>query len=118
MKQMTFDQLPEAVATLLSKFEGFENLLLKLIPPQEAAAEQVLTVHGAADFLSLAVPTIYNLVQRREIPFSRRAGSKRIYFSKAELTEWVKAGRKKTQAEIQAEAEAELAMLGRRSTNA
>lgn len=66
-------------------------------------ADELLTVQGAAKFLSLTAPTIYNLVQRKTIPACKRG--KRLYFSKKKLTEWVLAGRKKTISEIEAEAD-------------
>ena len=65
--------------------------------------DQLLTIKQAGEMLCLSVPTLYGLVQHKEIPVSKRG--KRLYFSKQELTDWVKAGRKKTNAEITAEAE-------------
>lgn len=66
------------------------------------ATDELLTVQQAAAFLKLAVATIYAMVQRKELPVCKRGG--RLYFSKAELIEYVKSGRKKTAAEITAEA--------------
>lgn len=66
-------------------------------------ADQLLTIKQTAELLSLSVPTIYGLVSRGEIPHSKKG--KRLYFSKQELLEWVKAGRKKTNAEIAAAAD-------------
>lgn len=66
-------------------------------------AEQLLTIKQTAEILSLSVPTIYGLVSRGEIPHSKKG--KRLYFSKQELLDWVKAGRKKTNAEIAAAAD-------------
>jgi excisionase family DNA binding protein len=57
-------------------------------------ADDLLTISQAAELLSLTVPTIYGLVHRHEIPNSKRG--KRLYFSKAELLEWVSAGRRRT----------------------
>ena len=65
--------------------------------------EQLLTIQAAAEFLSLTVPTLYSKVSKREIPVMKR--SKRLYFSRIELMEYLKAGRKKSNAEIQSEAE-------------
>lgn len=65
-------------------------------------ADQLLTTIPAAKFLDCAVPTLYAYVQRKEIPVNKRG--RRLYFSKQELTEWVKAGRKKTASEIKSEA--------------
>ena len=60
--------------------------------------EQLLTIQQAAEFLSLTVPTIYSKVSKGELPFMKRG--KRLYFSKTELMEYIKAGRKQTKAEL------------------
>ena len=73
-------------------------------PQQET--DQLFTIQQVADFLSLSVPTIYGLVSRSEIPCMKKG--KRLYFSKYEITNWIKAGRKKTLAEIDAETDAYL----------
>lgn len=65
--------------------------------------EQLLTIQEAAEFLSLTVPTMYSKVSKGELPVMKRG--KRLYFSRTELMEYVKAGRKKSNAEIEAEAE-------------
>ena len=65
--------------------------------------EQLLTVQEAAQFLNLTVPTMYSKVSKGELPVMKR--SKRLYFSRIELLEYLKEGRKKTNAEIEAEAE-------------
>jgi excisionase family DNA binding protein len=64
--------------------------------------DNFMSIAEAAEFVGLVVPTLYTLVSRREIPVCKRA--RRLYFSKQELTEWIKSGRKKTTKEIQAEA--------------
>lgn len=71
-------------------------------PPALQQADELLTIKQTAELLSLSVPTIYGLVSRAAIPVSKRG--KRLYFSKAELLEWIKDGRKKTTTEIAAEA--------------
>jgi len=68
--------------------------------------EQLLTVQEAARFLKLTVPTIYSKVSKGELPVMKR--SKRLYFSSTELMEYIKEGRKKSNAEIEQEAEAYL----------
>lgn len=102
LENLTFNELPEAVAQLYAKLTHIEKLLQaqNQIPQQEA--DKLLTVQEAAVFLNLSTPTIYGYVQRQEIPVNKR--SKRLYFSKQELTEWIKAGRKKTVSEIEEEA--------------
>jgi excisionase family DNA binding protein len=78
-------------------------------PPTDQP-EQLLTIQKAAEFLSLTVPTIYSKVSKREIPVMKR--NNRLYFSRTELIEYLKEGRKKSNAEIQLEAEAYLKKKG------
>ena len=68
--------------------------------------EQLLSIQQAAEFLSLSVPTLYSKVSKGELPVMKQG--KRLYFSRTELMEYVKAGRKKSNAEIEAEVKAYL----------
>jgi len=78
------------------------------LPTEEP--DQLLTIHEAAEFLSLTVPTMYSKVSKGELPVMKR--SKRLYFSRNELLEYLKAGRKKSNAEIEQEAKAYLNRKG------
>ena len=94
-----------------ARLSSIENLILDLkhsplrVEPTEHP-EQLLTIQQAAELLSLTVPTLYSKVSKGELPVMKR--SKRLYFSRTELTEYIKEGRKKSNAEIEAEAEAYL----------
>ena len=74
--------------------------------PTTDQPEQLLTIQEAAEFLSLTVPTMYSKVSKGELPVMKRG--KRLYFSRTELMEYIKEGRKKSNAEIEQEAEAYL----------
>lgn len=74
--------------------------------PTTNQPEQLLTIQEAAEFLSLTVPTMYSKVSKGELPVMKR--SKRLYFSRTELLEYLKDGRKKSNAEIEQEAKAYL----------
>jgi excisionase family DNA binding protein len=96
---ITFEQLPQAISQLQDKLENIERLLLSqdhTPPPEE---DKLLTIREAAEVLHLTVPTVYGLVQRSEVPVSKKG--KRLYFSKKELTAWIMSGRKKTISEIE-----------------
>lgn len=73
---------------------------------KEETPDRLLTVQEAADLLKLTVPTIYSKVSRGELPVMKR--SKRLYFSRQELMDYLKTGRKKSNAEIEAQAESYL----------
>lgn len=74
-------------------------------PPTDQP-EQLLNIQEAAEFLSLTVPTMYSKVSKGELPVMKR--SKRLYFSRIELLDYLKDGRKKSNAEIEKEAKAYL----------
>jgi excisionase family DNA binding protein len=99
---------------LSSLIQSSVRKVLKETPPQTVEPteqpEQLLTIQQAAEFLSLTVPTMYSKVSKREIPCMKR--SKRLYFSRTELLEYLKQGRKKSNAEIEQEAEAYLKKKG------
>lgn len=89
-----------------AKLQSIEVLLLDLSQKpkeqvQKKECDELLTVQGAAQFLSLSPTTIYTLISKGSIPVMKR--SKRCYFSKFELLEYLKSGRKKTNTEKTAE---------------
>ena len=63
--------------------------------------EKPLTVKETAEFLSLSVPTIYGLVHQGILKGDRP--TKRRYFDKVELLDYLKQGRGKTCDEISIE---------------
>lgn len=99
---LSFEQLPEAVTNLTKEVSALKELLISK-EQQTEQPEQFLTIQQAAEFLNLSVATIYSKVSKRELPVMKR--SKRLYFSLSELTEYLKNGKKKSFAEIEAEAE-------------
>ena len=101
METITFDQLPAAISNLTFEVGEIKRLLLEKESTPQPETEILLTVQEAAKFLSLSVPTIYGLISKGKIPVMKR--SKRCYFSKIELMEYLKAGRKKTVDEIESE---------------
>jgi excisionase family DNA binding protein len=100
---LTFDQLPTAVSQLNQRLENIERLLTqKNEQRQTEPVEQLLTIQEAAEFLNLTVPTLYSKVSKGELPVMKR--SKRLYFSSIELMQYLKQGRKKSNSDIEAEA--------------
>ena len=94
---VSFENLPQAVSLLLEKVENLEQLLKSQQNPA-SPSDRPMSITEAAKFLNLSVPTLYGFVSKRTIPFSKLG--KRLYFSEAELTTWVKSGRKQTCTEI------------------
>ena len=89
-----------------ARLKNLECLILSLkhdLPAKvELNEDQLLTIKQASELAHLSVPTFYGLVHRSEVPCMKKG--KRLYFSKQELTDWIKTGRKKTIAESSIEA--------------
>ena len=102
--ELSFDQLPKAVSNLQETVNEIKRLLQeKSNPGPQPETDELLTVQDTAKFLSLSVPTVYGLISKGELPVMKR--SKRCYFSKIELINYLKQGRKKTNTEVRTEAE-------------
>lgn len=84
--------------------EELENFFAEnRIGESKIDADEIGGIDLAIEITGLAKPTIYSLCSERKIPHSKQG--KRLYFSRQELTEWIKNGRRKTQREIAIEAE-------------
>lgn len=90
METITFDQLPAAISQLIRDVNSIK-LSLQTSPEP---TDQLLTVGQAAEFLTLAKPTIYAMISRGELPNMKRG--KRVYFEKSKLLDYLKAGQRKT----------------------
>ena len=83
MKQFNFTQVTEEeLARLIDR--SVKKALNQIEKPEEA----LLTIEQAAELLHLTKPTLYSKVSKGEIPFMK--GSKRLYFSKADLIQYLK----------------------------
>lgn len=84
------------------------NILNAVRSEQQPTQQQdeLLTIQQASKLLNLSVATIYSKVSRNELPVMKR--SKRLYFSRTELIDYLKAGKRKSSSEIEAEADAYL----------
>lgn len=96
-KDLTFNDLPEAVAELTRKVDELYKVITNA--HTQNAQEQFLTVHETARFLNLSVPTIYSKAGKREIPFMKRG--KRLYFARKDLETYLQGGRVKTVRELE-----------------
>jgi excisionase family DNA binding protein len=115
---LTFDQLPNAVTMLTKEVSELKRLIIeKQDLTHTEPPEQLLTIQEAAEFLHLSVPTIYSKVSKRELPVCKAPGSKRLYFYRTELLDYIKTGRKKSNADIEAEATAYLSNNKKRLNN-
>jgi excisionase family DNA binding protein len=102
--QLDSEQLSNLIQSSVRK-------VLKETPPQTVEPtdqpDQLLTIDEVATLLHLTKPTVYSKVSKNELPGVCKQG-KRLYFDRQTIIDWIKQGRKKSNAEIEQEAKAYL----------
>jgi excisionase family DNA binding protein len=95
INQINLEDISSIVRDELQKFFADKQ--------EKTQSDELGGIDLAMKLTGLAKSTIYCLCSSREIPHSKRG--KLLYFSRNELNEWLKSGKRKTQAEISVEAE-------------
>ena len=100
--EITFENLPKAVAHLVSEIAEIKNLVYKgqkaIVPPKRIP----IGIDDACKLIGKAKPTVYTLVRKRLLPCYKNG--KHLYFFEDELLAWIEHGKKKTITEINEEA--------------
>lgn len=94
-KEELFEMIGKIIDQRLEKF--FE----KTKPSKES--DELLTIDQASDFLKISKQTIYGHSSKSLIPCMKKG--RKLFFSKSELIEWIRQGKKKTLTEIEKEIE-------------
>lgn len=108
-QNLTFDQLPKAVTMLTKEVSELKRLLIeKQEQPTTEQPEQWLDLNDLIQYdpEKRTKPTWYSKISRNEVPHYKRG--KKIYFLKSEIDEWLKQGKRKSNAEIEADSNAYL----------
>ena len=71
---------------------------LNLVQTKEEPEADIIEIKAAGKIVNLAPATIYNKVNKKEIPHFKKG--KKLFFSKAALIAWIKEGKKSTVSEI------------------
>lgn len=101
-KEISFENLPSAVAHLNSQVEELKELILRKESASIPQKKTPIDIDRACEIIGKAKPTVYTLVRTRQIPCYK--SGKKLYFFEDELLEWIRNGRRKTMVEIEAEA--------------
>lgn len=64
----------------------------------EKSEQELLSIDEAAKLIKLTKPTIYGLVHKNKIPYSKKG--KRLYFKRSELLEWIESGKRTSKSEL------------------
>lgn len=96
-----FDLLNHRLDQIYTKLDEMQKIPQK--KEDDYDPREILNVKQAAELLNLSIYSIYAKTSRKEIPFSKRG--RHLYFFKADLINWLKKGKYKTNEEIEMEAE-------------
>ena len=89
-RQLTFDDVPRAMESLLEKVERLESLLIvRNDNDVENRQSEIMDVREVAKFLNLTTSGIYAKVHRKEIPFIKLQDSNRVRFSRKQINAWL-----------------------------
>jgi excisionase family DNA binding protein len=105
VNEMSFENLPKAVAHLVSEVEELKLLVEKGQASVLPRKRIPIGIEEACRIIGKAKPTVYALVRKRMLPCYKNG--KKLYFFEDELLEWITNGKKKTLREIENEAMAE-----------
>ena len=97
---LTLENLPGAVYELYQKLNGIESVLLQLSDTRPKVNER-LTAPQAADYLNIALPTLYAHTSQKTIKHYKTG--KKLSFLKSDLDEFLNEGRKQTVSELAGE---------------
>jgi excisionase family DNA binding protein len=76
-----------------------DNIMKAIKPSVPQNEDRFLTIEETSKMIDLAKPSIYGLVHKNKIPFHKK--SKRLYFLKSEILDWIKSGKQETTSELE-----------------
>ena len=105
MDNVTFEKLPEAIGYLINKVESLETILQEKSKEQNEPVNQWFNLDELRAYLpdKPARATVYGWIGAKFIP-SHKNG-KRLRFFKPEIDQWLALGKRKSESELQIEAE-------------
>lgn len=76
-----------------------DNIIKTINPSTTLQEDHFLTIDETAKLLNLAKPSVYGLVHQNKIPYHKK--SKRLYFLKSEILDWIKSGKQESKSELE-----------------
>lgn len=96
--------MPKALAYLINKVDKLESLLSIQITAKVEPSERWFNLQELCDYLPdhPARQTVYGWVSQHSVPYHKKG--KKLQFLKSEIDAWLKSEKRKTAAELHAEA--------------
>jgi predicted DNA-binding transcriptional regulator AlpA len=89
-----FDEIIQKISDRVT-----DNIMKAIKPSVPTEEDLFLTIDQTSKMIDLAKPSIYGLVHKNKIPFHKK--SKRLYFLKSEILDWIKSGKQTTKSELE-----------------
>lgn len=96
-----FNVLFEELITVISERVS-ENIIKNINTPTLQEDIIFLNIDETAKLINLAKATVYGLVHHNKIPYHKK--SKRLYFLKSEVLDWVTSGKQNSKSELEIKA--------------
>lgn len=101
---ISFDNLPKAVAYLIKEVGDLKSLLSKENTVVPSPTKRIpIGIEEVSKLIGKAKSTIYSLVRKRTIPCYKNG--KKLYFFEDEILAWISNGKRKTMKELASDAE-------------
>lgn len=103
-ENLTFEQLPQAVATLITEVKEVKSLLQNSNQTKVEPSDRWFNLQELCEYLPdrPAKQTVYGWIGQHAIPYHKKG--KKLQFLKSEIDAWLKSDKRKTAAELHAEA--------------
>lgn len=104
LQNLTFEQLPQAVATLINEVKEMKSLLLNTNPAKVEPADQWFNLEELCTYLPdrPAKQTVYGWIGQHLIPYHKKG--KKLQFLKSEIDSWLLADQHQTLVQVRAQA--------------
>ena len=93
MERITFEQLPQAVSTLIERVEqlaGKVDEVLCKAAGKDTGRRNLLSLDEVTALLGKSVSTIYAMTSEKRIPYRKRGN--KLYFFEDEVMQWIEQG--------------------------
>jgi predicted DNA-binding transcriptional regulator AlpA len=102
MENNQFYMITEAGIKVLTD-QITEKILQAINFSKPSDEDAFLNIDETAKLIDLAKTSVYGLVHKNKIPYHKK--SKRLYFLKSEILDWVKSGKKESKSELESRAD-------------
>lgn len=101
---ISFNDMPKALAYLIGKVDKLETLLSVQTTAKVEPSDRWFNLQELCEYLPdrPARQTVYGWIGQRSVPYHKKG--KKLQFLKSEIDAWLKSDKRKTAAELHAEA--------------